>query len=84
MRSLAIFSCLSLSILIQFNKLSGARIGKNVMLPNAEISICKQNAWDKIRSLDIVIAFVNTILIKSGYLKKEIMLPTIALTSAVS
>lgn len=70
-------------MLIQFNKLTEARIGKNLMLPNAEISICKQNVWDKGRSLAIVIAFVNTILIKPGYLKKEVMLPIIPLTSAV-
>lgn len=51
------------------------------MLKSAFVS---ENAWDKTRSLDTVTAFVNTILIKPGYLKKEIMLPTIALTSAVS
>lgn len=54
------------------------------MLPNAETSICKQNAWDKTRSLDIVKALVDTLFIKSSYLKKEVMLPTADLTSAMS
>lgn len=74
-RSLTVFSCLSLPILIWFNMLPGATTKKKVMLPNAEISIWKWNAYDKGRSLDIAIAFVNTIFRKPHYLKENWCFP---------
>lgn len=61
-RSLTVFSCLFLPILKWLNILPRAKTEKKLMLPNAEISIWKWNAWDKGRSQGTATAFINTIL----------------------